>query len=228
MNDDDLIPISALQHYLFCPRQYALIHLEMAWEDNQFTAEGNVLHERVDKPGREKRKLFSQEFRMGVRSLSLGLVGFCDLVETEFSSPGIIEKIIPVEFKRGRRKADEVDMVQLCAQALCLEEMFSFEIPFGEIYYLQEHRRRNIELDDEIREKTKDLVSEIRVVFERRKTPLVEYEPKKCDRCSLIDICMPRYVMKRSKNVTRFVKNQLSGIDRACMEQSEVIYVPDI
>ena len=146
--EDDLIQISALQHLHFCERQYALIHLEQAWEENRFTAEGRVLHERVDSERRESRRLFKQEYGMAVRSMQQGLIGKCDLVELWYTKEGNIERVSPVEFKRGKKKADDTDRVQLCAQVLCLEEMFGIAIGSGQFYYLQDHRRCNEEIDE--------------------------------------------------------------------------------
>jgi CRISPR-associated exonuclease Cas4 len=134
--EDDLIPISALQHILFCDRQYALIHLEQVWEENRFTAEGRVLHERVHVEHHESRRHFRQEYDMAVRSLSFGLIGKCDLAELWYTENRDIKKVSPVEFKRGREKESDVDRVQLCAQVLCLEEMFGLSIDSGQLYYL--------------------------------------------------------------------------------------------
>ena len=139
--DNDLVMISSLQHALFCERQFALIHVEQAWCENQFTAEGELLHERVDVQHHESRRKQLQEYSLFIRSDQLGLIGVCDLVEFEIDAQKNIKSINPVEFKRGRTKPSHVDIVQLCAQALCLEEMLSRSVPSGQIYYLQEHRR---------------------------------------------------------------------------------------
>ena len=144
--EEDFIQISALQHALFCERQYALIHIEQIWEENLFTAEGRLLHERVDIEHVEKRRLFKQEFAMPVRSIEKGLIGKCDLVEFYIGTGGTIEEAVPVEFKRGRDKIDDIDRVQLCAQALCIEEMLKINIGQGYFYYLQEHRRTGVEI----------------------------------------------------------------------------------
>jgi len=208
MNEEDLIPISALQHALFCKRQYALIHIERLWEENRFTAEGKVLHERVDDVHHDSRRDCREEFGLAVRSMNYGLVGKCDLVEFEKNSDGTYKKISPVEFKRGRKKADDFDLVQLCAQALCLEEMFEVEIGAGQIYYLQEHRRSLAPLDGELRKKTKKVIDVIEDIRAAGTTPAAEYEKGKCDRCSLIELCMPRIMMRRS-SVNRYIRDSI-------------------
>ncbi|GHV62026.1 CRISPR-associated protein Cas4 [Spirochaetia bacterium] len=220
-SEDDLIPISALQHVLFCERQYALIHLEQIWAENQFTAEGKVLHERVHVEHHESRRLFRQEYDMAVRSLELGLIGKCDLVELWLSDDGGVKRVSPVEFKRGREKENDVDRVQICAQALCLEEMFRTEvrgmvIETGQLYYLQEHRRSDVILDAELRKKTCDLINRIRTIEEAGITPAADYDKRKCDRCSLADICMPRSTGAESKRVDAFIKNQLRLVKQTC------------
>jgi CRISPR-associated exonuclease Cas4 len=207
--DDDLIQISALQHAMFCERQYALIHLEGVWAENRFTAEGEVLHERVHVEHHESRRLFRQEYDMGVRSLERGLTGKCDLVELWYSADGGVKRAAPVEFKRGREKENDVDRVQLCAQALCLEEMLGVRVEAGQFYYLQERRRSDTVLDDELREKTLALIQRIRVLWREGSTPAAEYEKRKCDRCSLADVCMPKTTGAGSKSVSRYVQAHL-------------------
>lgn len=215
--EDDLIPISALQHVLFCERQYALIHIEQAWEENRFTAEGKVLHERVDEVHHESRRLFRQEYGLAVRSLVYGLVGKCDLVELHLNPKGgDVGEALPVEFKRGKTKDTDVDRVQLYAQALCLEEMFSIDVPRGQFYYLQEHRRSTVEFDGAVREKTKTLIERIRTLVETGTTPVAVYEKKKCDRCSLADLCMPGSAGSGVKRVDRYVSAQLRAIRTEC------------
>ncbi|HKL85419.1 MAG TPA: CRISPR-associated protein Cas4 [Treponemataceae bacterium] len=208
-SEDDLIPVSGLQHVLFCERQLALIHVEQIWAENRFTEEGRVLHEHVDIEHHESRRLYKQEFAMGIRSLKLGLIGKCDLVEFYLDLNLNPFEVIPVEFKRGSKKIDDYDCVQVCAQAICLEEMLSLAIPRGQIYYLQEHRRTIIDLDRELREKTVFLIGKAREIIEKGITPVVEYNSKKCDRCSLFDLCMPKKTGAKSKNVDRYVRSQI-------------------
>lgn len=215
-NEDDLILISALQHVLFCERQYALIHIEQVWKENFFTAEGKVLHERVDVEHHESRRLFRQEFGMAIRSLERGLIGKCDLVEVYLAPGGGVVEAIPVEFKRGKGKEENVDRVQLCAQALCLEEMFSIEVPRGQLYYLQEHRRTSVELDGALRTETIGLAGQIRSLLNAGGTPPALYEKRKCDRCSLIELCMPKSAGAGGKRVDRFVRAQISAARAEC------------
>ena len=207
--EDDLVQISALQHALFCERQYALIHLEQVWEENRFTVEGRVLHERVDAEHHESRRLFKQEYGMAVRSLRYGLIGKCDLVEIWYNNDGIAEKVIPVEFKRGKKKSDDTDRVQLCAQVLCLEEMFNVKIDTGQFYYLQEHRRSNEVIDTPVREKTAALIERIMMIRETGKTSAAKYEKRKCDNCSMMDLCMPKSAGAGRKQVSKFIEDQL-------------------
>jgi len=213
--EDDLVQISALQHALFCERQYALIHIEQIWEENRFTAEGRVLHERVDTEHYESRRLFKQEYGMAVRSLQLGLIGKCDLVELWYTKDGKIERVSPVEFKRGKKKADDIDKVQLCAQVLCLEEMFEITITSGQFYYLQEHRRSNEIINESLREKTAGLINQIMKIRETGKTTIAKYNKRKCDNCSLIDLCMPKSAGAGKKNVMRYIDNQLKLLEKA-------------
>jgi len=216
--EDDLIQISALQHALFCKRQYALIHLEQQWEENRFTAEGKVLHERVDAEHHESRRLFKQEYGMAVRSLQYGLIGKCDLVELWYAKDRSVEKVSPVEFKRGRKKADDTDRVQLCAQVLCLEEMFGITIEGGQFYYLQEHRRMNEAVDAPLREKTIALIEQIMKIRDAGETVTAKYEKRKCDNCSMIDWCMPKSAGAGQKKVSRFIQTQLRFLEKDSAE----------
>jgi len=218
--EDDLVPISALQHALFCERQYALIHLEQMWEENRFTAEGRVLHERVDAEHHESRRLFKQEYGMAVRSLQWGLIGKCDLVEIWYAKDGNVEKVSPVEFKRGKKKTDDTDRVQLCAQVLCLEEMFGVAIESGQFYYLQEHRRSGEVVDAQLREKTVALIERIMSIRETGRTAAAKYEKRKCDNCSMVDLCMPKSAGAGRKQVGRFIETQLRLLEKADAETS--------
>ena len=215
-NEDDLIPISALQHVLFCERQYALIHIEQVWKENFFTAEGKVLHERVDVERHESRRLFRQEFGMAIRSIERGLIGKCDLVEVYLAPDGGVAEAIPVEFKRGKGKEEDVDRVQLCAQALCLEEMFSIEIPRGQLYYLQEYRRTSVEIDGALRAETVGLADRIRSLLNAGATPPALYERRKCDRCSLVELCMPKSAGAGGKRVDKFIQGQIRAARTEC------------
>ena len=210
--EEDLIMISALQHLLFCERQYALIHIEQVWEENRFTAEGRVLHERVDMERHESRRLFRQEFGMAVRSLELGLIGKCDLVELRLTPDGAVAEAVPVEFKRGKDKESDVDRVQLCAQALCIEEMLGVVVSRGQFYYLADHRRTTTDISGDLRSKTASAILRARELLSMGDTPPALYERRKCDRCSLFELCMPRIVGAGGKRVDRFMKAQVHAI----------------
>jgi len=216
--EDELVPMSAVSHVCYCERRFALIHLEQMWEENRFTAEGRVLHERVDAEHHESRRLFKQEYGMPVRSLQWGLIGKCDLVEIWYAKDGNVEKVSPVEFKRGKKKTDDTDRVQLCAQVLCLEEMFSLAIESGQFYYLQEHRRTSEDIDAQLREKTVALIERIMNIRETGKTTMAKYEKRKCDNCSMIDLCMPKSAGAGRKQVGRFIEAQLRFVEKTDAE----------
>ena len=208
MSELDAIPISALQHHLYCPRQCALIHLEQLWAENTQTAQGRVLHERVD-AGRTQR-------RAGVRSVSalplshaaLGLTGVADVVEFHAHDGG--EQAFPVEYKRGRPKAHRADEVQLCAQALCLEAMLGQPVPHGALFYGQTRRRHDVAFDDVLRALTHETIAAVRAMWDTGTTPHADYQPRRCDACSLIDLCQPR-MLKRGKGVQAWLTRQLEA-----------------
>jgi CRISPR-associated exonuclease Cas4 len=219
--EDDLVMISALSHVCYCSRRFALVHLEQVWEENQFTAEGRVLHERVHVEHHESRRSFRQECDLAVRSLRWGLIGKCDLVEIWFSDDGKAKRVLPVEFKRGRQKENDVDRVQLCGQVLCLEEMFGIIIEQGQLYYLQEHRRSDVEVDAVLRKKTVDLIEQIRMIQDTGVTPVAAYEKRKCDHCSIVDMCMPKNAGAGGKGVERFIQTQLRLMRHSCCVDGE-------
>jgi len=185
--EDSLLPLSALQHFLYCPRQCGLIHLDQAWEENRFTAEGRVMHERAHDGPDESRSGVRTTRGMAVRSLSLGISGQCDIVE--FHPDGTI---LPVEYKRGKPKGHRADEVQLCAQAMCLEEMIGRTIPRGALFYGKPHRRTDVACDDSLRQLTTDTAGRLHALMASRLLPAAEYEKRKCDACSLIGPCQPR------------------------------------
>lgn len=194
--EDELIPLSALQHLLFCERQCALIHIEQAWAENRFTAEGRILHERVDEVGRESRGRIRTVFGLPLRSLLLGLSGKADAVEFhreggEDSAAAEVWRPFPVEYKRGKPKQNDCDLVQLCAQALCLEEMLGVAVPEGALYYGKPRRRLAVVFDDALREKTMETARRLHELISSGHTPQARYE-KKCESCSMVSICMPK------------------------------------
>jgi CRISPR-associated exonuclease Cas4 len=196
--EDQLLPISALQHWVFCPRQCGLIHLEQAWAENRLTAEGRTLHEKVHESDTENRPGVRIVRGLRLVSYALGLVGQADVVEFRQNETGIplpgasgLWQPFPVEYKRGKPKKDNSDNIQLCAQALCLEEMLGATIPVGAFFYGKPRRRTDVELDAALREKTRQTAAALHELFDSRKTPAVRYS-KKCDNCSLYLQCMPK------------------------------------
>src|SRR5579875_1528466 len=184
-NDDleDALPLSGLQHLAFCPRQWALIHLEQAWEENRLTAEGRLFHENADLPGQSRRHDLRTVRGLMLESRRLRLTGRADVVEFR-------PEPFPVEYKRGRRKPDDCDLVQLCAQALCLEEMLRQPVPRGAIFYGEPRRRLEVEFSLQLRARTASLAAQMHGLYQSRETP-----PAKpgsfCQSCSLLNICLP-------------------------------------
>jgi CRISPR-associated exonuclease Cas4 len=195
-SEDDLLPISALQHLAFCERQWALIHLEQQWVENRLTAEGRQLHERADGGHNQTREGVRICRGLHLRSLRLGLTGKADVVEFHPDGAGNMRPF-PIEYKRGRPKPDRRDEVQLCAQALCLEEMLNVEIASGALFYGQPRRRTNVLFDASLRAETESLAARLHQLNTSRVTPKAKYE-KKCDSCSLYSICLPRSSEARS------------------------------
>ncbi len=204
--DDDLIPISALQHYLYCPRQCALIHVERQWAESRHTAEGRLLHERADRPKVESRKGVRTVSAMPLLDAELGITGIADVVEFHCHEGG--ERAFPVEYKRGAPKRHRADEVQLCAQALCLESMLNVSVPDGALFYGQTRRRKDVVFDEELRELTRKVVQETRVMILSGITPSAQYEARRCDACSLIDLCQPRWI-ERGRGVSDWLRAHL-------------------
>jgi CRISPR-associated exonuclease Cas4 len=194
-NEDDLLMISALQHLLFCPRQCALIHIEQQWTENRYTAEGRIMHERVDEVGRESRGRIRTAFGLPLRSLRLGLSGRADAVEYhrqgEDSAFNPFWQPFPVEYKRGKPKKNDSDLVQLCAQAICLEEMLACSVPEGAMYYGKPRRRMAVIFDDPLRQTTAEAARRLHELVASGRTPQAKYE-KKCESCSFLSVCMPK------------------------------------
>ncbi|MFH1038029.1 MAG: CRISPR-associated protein Cas4 [PVC group bacterium] len=205
--EDELIPISALQHYFFCPRQCALIHLERLWEENRFTAEGRILHERVEQGGQETRGDVRVEYSVLLKSLRLGIAGIADVVE--FHREREMWKPFPVEHKRGKPKDDRCDEVQLCAQAICLEEMLEVRIEHGALYYGKTRHRKDVEFDECLRQETENKARQVHELFEKGITPAAEYG-KKCESCSLYDLCVPK-IRSRYRSTTNYLKRMIEA-----------------
>ena len=203
--EDDLIMVSALQHIVFCERQCALIHIEQVWSESGLTAEGRIMHEKVHEQDRESRGSVRIEYGLPLRSLRLGLVGKADVVEFHRLDKDTWQPF-PVEYKRGKPKHDHCDLIQLCAQAICLEEMLSVSIPSGAIFYGRTRRRLDVSFDETLRRETEDAAKKAHELITSGKTPLPVYE-KRCESCSLMAECLPKTIQKR-----RSVKTYLTRI----------------
>ncbi len=188
----DPIPISALQHYLYCPRQCALIHLEQLWTENVYTAEGRRLHEKAHGNAVESRGESKTVTGLLLCSHEFGLTGQADVVE--FHRSGGRWQPYPVEYKRGRPKSNEADRIQLCAQALCLEEMLDASIPEGALFYGKIRRRQVVPFDEALREETRNTAEAVHALLRQGTTPLpppLKIANAICPACSLRDVCMP-------------------------------------
>lgn len=194
---DDPIPISALQHYDFCPRQCAYIHVERLWQDNFLTAKGNQLHDRVHTNESEKRGNLKTERGVQVYSERYGLTGKLDLLEIQINPL----QLTPVEYKRGKPKVSDCDRIQLCAQVLCLEEMRNISIHRAALWYWQVRKREWIDINDSIRQLTIDTIRAVHRLIESSSLPKAVYS-NSCKACSFFDICQPR----NSDRSARYVK----------------------
>lgn len=199
MSDSDYMPISALQHILFCERQCALIHIEQQWVDNKLTVRGNILHERVDEGDEEKRAdlIITRSIRLSSERFQIsGIADRVDFFSTEIGGTAIPGREglwcpVPVEYKNGVSKQEDCDRVQLCAQALCLEEMLDCTVEAGALFYWRVRRRENVAFDADLRRVTLDTIERLRVLFDSRKTPPPVVR-EGCKNCSLIEICQPK------------------------------------
>lgn len=205
--EEDYLMLSGIQHFAFCRRQWALIHIENQWEENLRTIEGKIMHERAHEgPTLESRKniLISREMR--VFSTRLGITGICDVVEFKKArkEEGIslydregYYKVYPVEYKKGEAKEEDADRLQLVAQAMCLEEMMCTEIEYGYLYYGKTRKREKVEISEALRERVEKICEEMHDLFEKQYTPKVKWKPKSCNACSLKEICVPKLLKKR-------------------------------
>jgi CRISPR-associated exonuclease Cas4 len=204
-DEDSLIALSALQHYLFCPRQCALIHVEQVWAEDGATASGRLLHEKVDAGWPEKRPGVRITRGMALRSLRLGVVGKADVVE--MYRDGGRDHPYPVEYKRGKPKTHRADEVQLCAQAICLEEMFAVPVTEGALFYGLTRRRLVVSFDAELRKLTEDTALAARAMIAASRTPPPQAKPA-CKHCSLIDLCCPKQ-LEKPPHIERWLTNQI-------------------
>ena len=214
---DELLPLSGIQHFVFCRRQWALIHIERQWQENALTVEGKLLHKRADDPFfSETRKGVITARSVPIASYRLGLAGVCDVVEFTASPDGVqlpgrdgLYSPAPVEYKRGHEKRDPCDEAQLCAQAICLEEMLSTAIPFGYLYYGETRHRVEVELTAELREFVCEMSDEMHAYFQRGYTPRVK-PSKACRSCSLADICLPE-LQENVIPASKYIRQQIEG-----------------
>ena len=213
-NEEDFLQLSGIQHFAFCRRQWALAYIELQWQENVRTVEGHLLHENAhDVTIKEKRGDLIITRAMPVHSREIGISGECDVVEFHKSDGGVTifgregkYVVVPVEYKRGRPKSNDVDTLQLTSQALCLEEMLCCDIPYGYIYYGETRHREKIEFTGELRQKVRNMFEEMHKYYEQRYTPKVK-RSKSCNACSLKDICLPG--LNKEISVKRYLDSRM-------------------
>ncbi|MDO4380567.1 MAG: CRISPR-associated protein Cas4 [Clostridia bacterium] len=216
--EDEYLLLSGIQHFKFCRRQWALIHIENQWSENFLTADGEVMHEKVhDKNFFESRKDLIVTRGMSIFSCVLGVSGECDALEFHRVSEGGVPlkgreglwKPFPIEYKRGKPREDAGDTLQLCGQAMCLEEMLCCEIPEGALYYGELRHRKNVLFTTELREEVKNTLNEMHELYKRRHTPKVK--PKSaCNSCSLKELCLPK--LMKNKSAKAYLQNAVKEI----------------
>lgn len=212
--EDNFLQLSGIQHFAFCRRQWALSYIELQWNENVRTVEGKLLHERAhDDSIMEKRgdKIISRA--MPIRSRELGISGECDVVEFHKAKDGVIlagrdglYEVIPIEYKRGRPKENDIDILQLVAQAMCLEEMLCCEIPVGYLYYGETRHRISVEISAEYKQRVREMFTEMHRYYDQRYTPKVK-RTKSCNACSLSDICLP--VLNKIRSLDQYISSAL-------------------
>lgn len=213
--EDDFLMLSGIQHYVFCKRQWALIHVEQQWNENYQTTAGMLMHNRVhDESIVERRKNILTIRGLRIKSFSLGVSGQCDVVEFHKDPKGITLqnqegtwRVVPVEYKRGSPKDGKEDEVQLCLQAMCMEEMFCTEIKEGFLFYGQNRRRTKVEFTVALREEIKHDLNEMHQMYERGYTPKVKMG-KQCKACSLINLCLPK--LQKQESVSDYIKKNIA------------------
>lgn len=213
-NENDFLMLSGLTHFAFCRRRWALVHIEQLWKENVFTLDGHYMHERVHDAGfTESRGSVLLSRAMPVRSQKLRINGECDMVELHRDSAGVpiqgrdgLWRLYPVEYKRGKPDGRNAAELQLCAQAMCLEEMFVTEIPEGAIYYGETRRRLKVALTEELRRQVCGLLDEMHALFDRGYTPKVKPTPA-CKSCSMAEICLP--LLNKRPSAAEYVRRKL-------------------
>ena len=213
-SEEDYLQISGLQHFCFCRRQWALIHMEQLWAENLRTAEGNILHEKVhDASFRERRGELLITRDMRVFSATLGISGNCDVVEFHRDDHGIplkghdgLWRAYPIEYKHGAPRQDHANDLQLCAQAMCLEEMLCCEIPEGALYFGETRHRERVMLTEALRQEVQESLAQMHELYRRQHTPKVK-PTKSCNACSLKELCVPK--LMRQKSVADYLTRRM-------------------
>ncbi len=214
-SEDEYLMLSGLQHFVFCRRQWALIHIEQQWAENFRTTDGKIMHRNVhDKEFNESRGDVLVTRGMAVSSAELGISGECDVVEFHKSSAGVSihgregkYTVVPVEYKRGEPKENDCDVLQLAAQAFCLEEMLCCRIPFGYLFYGEVRRRTKVEFTPELYDRLRKITAEMHDYYRRRYTPVVK-RSRSCNACSLKDICLPEI---SGRSASDYIRERLGG-----------------
>lgn len=214
--EEDFLLLSGIQHFAFCRRQWALIHIEQQWVENLRTIEGEILHERAHNPYHpEKRGDVIVSRGMPVFSRTMGVSGVCDIVELHNSPSGVslhgregLYLPIPVGYKRGSPKETDEDVLQLTAQAMCLEEMLLCNVPEGYLFYGEINRRIKVFFDDETRERVIDMFREMHEFFNRQYTPKVK-TGKHCRACSLANVCLPKLCRNKFQSVSAYIQSHM-------------------
>jgi len=214
--EDDYLLLSGIQHYAFCPRQWALIHIENLWQENYLTASGRILHNKAhDGDSVEKRGNLIIFRSVKVSSSRLGISGECDVLEFKQSENGIplknydgLWQPYPVEYKRGKSKISDCDRLQLCAQTVCLEEMLCCKIENGALFYGEPRRREEVEFSKELRENLEVTTETMHKLFSRKHTPKVK-TGKFCSACSLNDFCLPKLCKKSEQTVRKYLEDNI-------------------
>lgn len=212
--EDEYLMLSGIQHFAFCRRQWALIHIEQQWEENTRTVIGELMHKKVHDPFvKEKRKDILLVRSLPVYSRTMGVSGECDLVEFCKDEDGIhlnghrgTYSVFPVEYKKGKPKATKEDILQLVAQAICLEEMFCTEITEGALFYGETRHRENIFIDEDLKKEVRNMFEEMHQYYSKSYTPKVKFS-KSCNACSLREVCVPK--LGKKKSVKEYINNML-------------------
>ena len=213
--EDDFLMLSGLQHFAYCRRQWALIHIEQQWAENERTIDGQLFHKKAHDAGStEKRGNLIITRGLHIKSAELGVTGICDVVEFHKSEQGITLfsfegqwQPYPVEYKKGEPKENNADELQLCAQAMCMEEMLLCDIPYGSLFYGQNRRRTQVEFTNELRTQVKTMLEEMHELWKKGYTPKVKPQ-KGCNACSLKEICIPR--LMKTKSVSSYIEENLA------------------